>query len=195
MATAFLALPARLRISILIGVVCWASGCSSLHTEEPPAALFYCADSVSVTNNNGIVLCDGEPLNGILYHLSASGDTLFRLGFRDGKEDGEHVLYYGNGQVKEIRVYETGKKVLIHTGYWPDGKQRFQYTFDNDLYEGIQFEWYESGKLLSRKNYANGHENGLQQVWDKDGRLIANYEARNGRNYGNIGTKHCVAKK
>lgn len=195
MATDFLALPARLRISILIGVVSWASGCSSLHTDELPADPFYCADSTTVTNDNGILLCEGKPLTGTLYHLSAAGDTLFKLGFREGKEDGEHVLYHGNGQLKEIRIYEAGKKVLIHTGYWPDGKLRFQYTFDNDLYKGTQFEWYENGKLLSRKNYAEGHEAGLQQVWNKEGRLIANYEARNGRNYGNIGTKHCVAKK
>jgi antitoxin component YwqK of YwqJK toxin-antitoxin module len=195
MATVFLALPARLRISILIGVVCWAAGCSSLHTEELPASLFYCADSIAITNDNGTLIAEGKPFTGILYHLSPGGDTLFRLGYRNGKEQGEHVVFYGNGQLKEIRVYEEGKKVMIHTGYWPNGRQRYQYTFDDDLYEGIQFEWYESGKLFSRKNYAEGHENGLQQTWNNEGRLIANYETKNGRNYGNIGTKHCVTKK
>jgi antitoxin component YwqK of YwqJK toxin-antitoxin module len=141
------------------------------------------------------VECNGTAVTGTLYHLSNAGDTLFSLDYLKGVEHGEHMIKYGNGCLKEMRVYEHGKKVLIHTGYWPNGELRYQHTYENDLYEGTQFEWYDSGKLYSKKNYLKGYEQGLQQVWNTEGRLITNYEAKNGRNYGNIGTKHCVTKK
>ena len=61
--------------------------------------------------------------------------------YSDGRKNGIEISYYSNRQVKELRYYEQGKKEGNHKGWWPDGKQRFEFNFVNDVYHGNQREW------------------------------------------------------
>ena len=42
--------------------------------------------------------------------------------FKDGKEEGEWVIYYGNGQLWEKGEYKDGKKLGKWVYYWDNGQ-------------------------------------------------------------------------
>jgi antitoxin component YwqK of YwqJK toxin-antitoxin module len=174
---------------LIIGLL--LAGCG--FTEKRPSLKSYCADSLRLQNKNGVLFSGAEPFTGKLYALTHSGDSIFSKEYIMGQEDGIQKLWYPNAALQEIRFYTAGKKTGKHTGYWPDGRKRFQYTYSRDIYEGTQYEWFSNGRLCSKKNYHEGYENSLQQSWTPDGAIKSNYEARNGRNYGNIGKKSCYS--
>ncbi len=154
----------------------------------------YNAESIHLKSENGIIHTDSGLFTGRLFALNRAGDTVFTKEYRQGIEDGAHKAWYPNGQLQELRHYAAGKKTGINTGYWPNGTNRYQYHFVNDLYEGLQYEWYSTYKPYSKKTYLHGYEQGLQQTWNADGSIRSNYEAKNGRNYGNIGKKNCYSE-
>jgi antitoxin component YwqK of YwqJK toxin-antitoxin module len=155
--------------------------------------------SINVTTSgievkNGIYYHNKQPFSGCLFALQPDGkDTLFTGCYTDGKPDGTLIQRSPDGKILEVRVYDKGLKTGTHKGFWENGKPRFQYHFEHDLYEGIQYKYFENGKLYTKKNYKNGQEDGMQQEWNQDGKLIINYQSLHGRQYGNIGKKHCVS--
>lgn len=190
MAMDFMALRARLAINLAVLILLMVS------CDERACIIklkSYSMDKVHLKNLNGVWYNGQTPFSGIVYALTAQGDSIFSRSYVEGMEDGMHKGWYPNGNVQELRFYTSGKKTGINKGYWPDGRKRYLYQFDNDLYEGTQYEWYSNGKLYSKKNYHLGYERGLQQSWNPDGTVKSNYEARNGRNYGNIGKKNCYS--
>ena len=134
---------------------------------------------------------DQQPFSGWQYSLFENGDTSSLTPFLDGKESGIAKEWYGNKELKEVRLYTNGKKTGEHTGWWENGQLKFIHHYTNDLSEGSQEEWYPDGNPYKELNYSAGYEKGRQKIWRPDGRLHANYEVRNGRNYGLTGTMHC----
>ena len=176
-------------VQLLINLLFVFISCSG---PTPSLKAFNIAE-LEVIIENGIVLTQGKPFSGKLFALNNT-DTLFIKEYRHGLEHGLHKSWYMNKQIAEIRYYQDGKKIRVHSGFWENGQRKFVYNFANDLYEDTQYEWYPTGRQFAKRNYKNGHENGLQKVWDIDGKLRSNYEAKNGRNYGNIGKKNCLSK-
>ena len=154
----------------------------------------YNADTAHSELRNGQVFYQNKTFTGIIYKVGVGLDTLFKLSYKDGLEEGAQTYWYPDGKIKEQRHYAMGKKIGTHYGYWENGNKKFVYRYQNDLYEGEQRFWFDNGILGQLLHYKEGHENGQEQVWGDDDKPLANYEARNGRNYGNIGEKHCVSK-
>lgn len=152
---------------------------------------YYSADTTKIEADNGIAFVHGKAFTGILYSVNISLDTVFSVCYQNGLKEGRYVLYYSNGNLREERYFSAGKKFGTALGYWPAGQIKFTYHYSNDLFDGVQEEWFQNGKCYSRKKFQNGYENGMQKCWDSTGFLLGNYEARNGRNYGIIGVKHC----
>ncbi|GAB3932636.1 toxin-antitoxin system YwqK family antitoxin [Larkinella terrae] len=148
-------------------------------------------DSVAVSQKNGRCYRDEKPFTGSLFRLNDHADTVFLYQYRNGREHGIQKVWYFKGRLQEVRLFNNGEKEGRHVGYWKNGKKRFEYLFERDLFNGIQKEWHANGRRFKHMQYRAGYEQGLQQIWDTDGAIIANYEARNGRNYGNIGRKNC----
>lgn len=99
--------------------------------------------------------------------------------------------YFPSGKLLELRHIRNGAKNGLQTGYWENGKKRFEYLAVNDVCEGELKEWAENGMLFHLAHYKNGQEDGVQKMWHPDGRLRSNFILINGRRYGLLGTKNC----
>ena len=84
------------------------------------------------------------------------GDRISYLPFRQVPYTGWTVMFYDNGQVKELSQYK-------------DGKLRFK-TY-----------WYESGQKKAEENYKDGKEDGPWNKWYQDGREWVRHTYKDGK--------------
>ncbi len=148
--------------------------------------------SSNITNVNNTILFCNEPFNGTLFQLANNGkDTLVSEQFANGLLDGISKKWYPNSQLMEQRTYKLGRKQGIQTAFWYNGNKRFEFTAENDAYEGELKEWSEDGKLFHVAHYVNGQEAGVQKMWYTNGTIRANYVIVKGKRYGLLGTKNC----
>ena len=102
--------------------------------------------------------------------------------------------YYADGRVTEERTWVGARAEGVQHGWWPNGRRRFDYTYQEGVMNGVAREWYPSGALFTEQHYVDGHEAGLQRMYWEDGRVRASYVIRDGRRYGLLGAKGCVAR-
>lgn len=159
---------------------------------QPVVVSYYDAAKISIQRKSGISYLNGKILNGIVFSVSEKGDTLMKAPYLDGKENGEFVYRYTNGELNEVRIFVNGKKEGKHSGWYENGKLRFEYNYTKDEFDGEYKEWYTNGQLFRNLNFKNGHEDGRQEVWFEGGQVKSNYIIKNGRRYGLLGTKNCV---
>ncbi|MEI8365711.1 MAG: 6-hydroxymethylpterin diphosphokinase MptE-like protein [Parachlamydiaceae bacterium] len=96
---------------------------------------------------------------------------------RDGKPDGQGVLYYPNGKIKEEVFYRNG---VLHgpSRFWdPKGLLLAESWFINGKQVGKSWWYYSSGKIYSLQRYQDGEWHGQQVFYHKNGRLksLLNY--------------------
>jgi antitoxin component YwqK of YwqJK toxin-antitoxin module len=176
---------ARLVLS-LISV--WLLACSN---EKNPNVVIH-REEANVKTTKGITYVNHKVFSGLLVSLSARGDTLSRESFLHGQEHGQWQKFYDNGEPRETRFFEYGKKVGEYMAWWPNGKQKLEYHFAAGEYHGVLKEWDVDGHLIREATYENGYEAGPQKVWYPDGKVRSNYVVINGRRFGLLGTKNCV---
>ena len=102
--------------------------------------------------------------------------------------------FYPDGRIAEERAWVGTRAEGVQHGWWPNRKQRFDYTYHEGVMRGVAREWYPSGALFTEQHYTEGHEAGLQRMYWEDGRIRASYVIRDGRRYGLLGAKGCVAR-
>lgn len=194
---AFMELPVQLpvRIKVVILFWCWVvlPGCVYTKTNDSTE------ESISINKSNtalrkqgGFLLYNQTKFKGQVVEISPQGDTLYQCRYINGKQEGEEILKYPNGQLSEVRYYKNGYKEGEHKGWYENGVPRFIYNYKNDIYEGNVKDWGTNGQLYRDFNYKNGQESGRQRLWYDDGRIRANYDVKNGRKYGLTGVKNCV---
>lgn len=168
-----------------IGVACRTEG-------SVPVYRWIDGDSVQVSSRRGITSINGEAANGILFFRNANGDTIRKIAYSNGKENGESAAWYDNGQLSERRIFSEGRKEGTHFGWYSNGAPKFIYHFGKDVYEGEYIEWYPNGQLFRKQHFCKGHANGLQQVWFEGGQIKSNYIIKNNKRYGLYGAQNCV---
>ncbi len=142
--------------------------------------------------NNGVLLYQGLPFNGILVSSYDSLTFKMKLAYKEGRKDGYEKQWYPNGKIAQSRTYSKGIKVGNHLGWWEDGSEKFYYNFnEKGEFEGSRKEWYQNGQLIRDFNYSKGKEVGSQRMWTETGKIRANYEVKNGERFGLIGLKKC----
>jgi antitoxin component YwqK of YwqJK toxin-antitoxin module len=166
----------------------WLLACSD---EKIPNVIVNRSDA-HVKTMKGITHVDEKIFSGTLVEIIATGDTLSRESFLNGKEHGQWQKFYENGGRMETRHFEHGKKVGEYVAWWPNGKRKFEYQFSAGEYHGMLKEWDVDGHLIREAAYENGYEAGPQKVWYPDGKIRSNYVVINGRRFGLLGTKNCV---
>jgi antitoxin component YwqK of YwqJK toxin-antitoxin module len=142
--------------------------------------------------DNGILLYNESPFNGLLVARYANASIKSQLQYKEGRKDGYEKKWYSNGQLSQQRSYSKGFKVNNHLGWWPNGTPKFEYTFNGlGAYEGSRKEWYSNGALMLHFNYVDGKEIGNQKMWNDSGKIKANYDVVGGERFGLIGLKKC----
>ena len=148
--------------------------------------------SAAVNLKNDVVFLNDKKYSGFLYELALNTkDTISVEGYQEGLLQGICKKWYPNKQLLEERFYNQGQKNGKQISYWENGKTRFEFTAENDRYEGELKEYNMEGKLFHLATYKNGQEEGTQKMWYDNGKIRANYFIINGKRYGLLGTKNC----
>lgn len=178
------------------------ASCTENKKETPPKPelkiaktvpdLYVNATDKGFTNHQDTVYFKDKFFTGYRYALYDNGDTAILQSYFNGVEEGFQKKWYPGKQPNEERFYINGKKEGTHKNWWPDGKLKFIFTVNSDMYEGEFKEWYSSGLMSKDFNYVNGQEEGSEKMWWDNGTIRANYVIRDGKKYGLIGLKVCV---
>lgn len=158
-----------------------------------PAIVVTAKDS-SLQISNGVWYYRHEPYSGTIETFFASGSLQSRQSFFEGKEEGLLYTFYEDGSKDTRRFFRKGEKDSVHTGWWPNGKLRFEYHFENGIYQGDCKEWYESGQALKHIVYKDGKEQ-KGKGWRINGKPYMSFEVRDGRMYGLINPNLCYSLK
>ncbi len=172
------------------------SGIVNLHQEikiDIPEVFIAASNPMITKKQNGDIFMDGQSFSGYLIDRYKNDTIALKIGYLNGKQNGDMTAFYGNGDVRYVRPYFNGEKHGTHVGFHKNGVKAFEYYFVNGFSEGNHKEWYSDGELAADMNYVNGKEFGRQQVWRPDGKVRSNYIVReNGRRYGLMGIKRCT---
>ncbi len=147
--------------------------------------------SNTISTKNDVVFDRKTKFNGVLFELYPNRDTILREQYKDGLLNGTCLKWYPNKQLMESREYKMGRKNGKQIAFWQNGNKRFEFTAQNDAYEGEMKEYSVNGKLFHLANFVNGQEEGTQKMWYENGKIRANYIIVKGKRYGLLGTKNC----
>jgi antitoxin component YwqK of YwqJK toxin-antitoxin module len=160
--------------------------------EKKEIVAYFDVAKTKIITAKGITKINTTPINGVVFSLYETGDTLSVIHYLNGKENGLSRSYYAKGKMKSLRFYINGWKQSEHAGWFENGQKQFLYHFENDVFHGNQKEWLVDGQIYSELNYDKGIESGSQRVWYTNGKIKTNYIIKNNRRYGLLGTKNCV---
>tara|TARA_B110000444_G_C18805508_1_gene579720 strand:+ start:906 stop:1400 length:495 start_codon:yes stop_codon:yes gene_type:complete len=123
-------------------------------TTSPNDTLTYLKYDMSLVN--GVIFCE-------------FGDVGL---FKDGKRDGVHKGWWGNGQLEWEENYKDGKKVDgLYKSWHKNGEVEGEGNYKDGELDGLWKSWHKNGQLRYEKNYKDGKEDGLRKWWWKNGKL------------------------
>jgi antitoxin component YwqK of YwqJK toxin-antitoxin module len=177
---------------VLLAAVLGGMGCANgRHDARIVPHRYASLADAAFAHHQDTVYYGANPYSGYAYRLSPTGDTLQLSGYVAGLEEGPQIKRYPGGALQEVRQYSAGRKNGLHTGYWDNGRKKFEFTIVDDYNEGNFKEWSPNGVLIKDFNYVHGMEAGSEKLWWNDGTIRANYVVKDGRKYGLIGLKLC----
>ena len=136
-----------------------------------------------------------KAFNGYAVSYYPTGRLESRIGYFNGKKQGEAKFWYANGILAKQSFYNKNQLDGTLKSYWPDGSQSAQSNYKNSARHGVQMKWFVTGQLARKTTYNQGLEDGLQQAWLENGKIYVNYEAKNGRVFGMKRTNLCYQLK
>jgi len=104
--------------------------------------------------------------------------------FREGRMDGVHRSWYGNGQIESEAHFDHGVRDGWVRLWSRDGRLLQEAHFENGLADGRTTEWYPNGKMQRRTSWQEGKREGSVETWFESGKKkgIGNFDQgkRNG---------------
>jgi antitoxin component YwqK of YwqJK toxin-antitoxin module len=165
--------------------------CSCSKKEPIVPKIYWLKSSNEITVLNDVVYINKDKYSGFLFELYPNQDTISSEGFSNGQLTGLCRKWYPNKKLLEERLYAGGKKNGKQLAFWENGNKRFEFTSQNDAYEGELREWTFDGQLTHLAHFKEGQEEGSQKLWYDNGKIRANYVIIKGKRYGLLGTKNC----
>lgn len=101
------------------------------------------------------------------------GDTVLisKYSYNNDLHDGENILYYENGQKREISHWQNGVLNGEYIVWHPNGQKSEVSYWQNDTINGENLKWYPNGQLKSKTYWRNGKQDGLSEYWYDNGVL------------------------
>lgn len=141
-------------------------------------------DSLVLNGNEGVWYYKNLPYNGYSVRYYSNGALMQKVGFYNGKKDGEAQTWFDDGVLKVESHYHQNKLIGVYKAWWRNGVLASEVYYESGVKEGVEKKWYDTGVLSKKRNLVKGRENGIQQAWLKNGKMYVNYEAKNGRIFG-----------
>ena len=120
---------------------------------------------VYVRNSNGNVvehyfITPDSIKNGLYQAYYDNGEVQEKSFYKDGKLDGERMLYFDNGGVEISEAYVEGVMTGPYKVYYKSGQVQLEQNFENGQLTGTSIKYHENGKLAEEVSFVDGEENG-----------------------------------
>ncbi|MES2773360.1 MAG: hypothetical protein V4722_04205 [Bacteroidota bacterium] len=158
-----------------------------------PSTTIHLPDT-AFTVQNGVAMYNSKPYSGTVVEHYDSLRIKSSCQYFNGKQQGSENSFFPDGLKESTRFYTAGEKDSIHYGWWPNGKRRFEYHFNNGQYNGNFIEWYAGGELGRQIVYSKGLELS-GKGWRENGKLYMSYVMKDGRRYGLVNAQLCYTLK
>jgi antitoxin component YwqK of YwqJK toxin-antitoxin module len=99
----------------------------------------------------------------------------YEVTFKNGVKNGLMKTFYPSGKVRTTFWYENGLMEDTAVWYWEDGKVFRKTPFKNDSINGVQIQYWSSGKVKARLEYINGLRKPYIEEFTSDGKKITGY--------------------
>lgn len=146
-----------------------------LGQEKPAATKFYSADSdtaqVKYFSQKGNVISEGTMLGEErlgewkYYHLN-SPKLMMIENYRNGKLEGEKIIYFENGTPTERSFFRNGELHGEQLIYSEKGVLLKKFTFENGILHGPAEVYNGKGDLLIEGNYRNDKHHGIWKYYE-----------------------------
>jgi antitoxin component YwqK of YwqJK toxin-antitoxin module len=107
-----------------------------------------------------------------------------KIRYKNGKLDGLHERWYGDGKMRSKETYKNGKLNGSYEAWYSNGILLSKRTYINDREEGLSERWYDNGQLWKKVNYKNGKQDGLSERWYENGKPHQKVNYKNGKQDG-----------
>lgn len=112
-----------------------------------------------------------------------TGITQYRTGnfisyevtFKNGVRNGLMKTFYPSGKVRTTFWFENGLREDTAVWYWEDGKVFRKTPFKKDSINGVQIQYWTSGKVKAKLEYVDGLRKPYIEEFTSDGKKIAVY--------------------
>jgi antitoxin component YwqK of YwqJK toxin-antitoxin module len=133
-------------------------------------------------NKEGKPLSFGDLRNGIgtlRFFDPFSGKLLSCVAYKNGKHDGEFLLYYHTGELFKKGTFKNDAVEGEFTEYFKNGNVREKGTFWNATQTGDHIAYFRSGRTRITESWVNGKEVKAQE-FDHAGRMLRDGRIVNG---------------
>ncbi len=122
-------------------------------------------------NNLGNKIVSENHETGLYERLTKDGKPSQQYILKDGKANGEVIIYYECGAVRERLNYKAGVRDGKGEIYTETGQVIEQYNFSSDSLHGVTKTFYEDGTRQLEINYNNGKLDGVYNRYHQNGKI------------------------
>ena len=120
-------------------------------------------------------------ISGLYQSYNKDGIVVLRGQFLNGVPHGKVVLYYDNGNEKEVSFYKDGKLAGGRLFYYKSKGLMRKESYKNGLKNGVFEEYYKNGAVKWSFSYVDGLQHGAQRFYTKGNNLISYSEYSKGK--------------
>lgn len=116
---------------------------------------------------------DTELQNGLSESYSENGVLTIREQYRDGKLDGERIMFYSSGDTMLIENYSLGDFEGPYVYHYESGSLELIGQYHNNQMTGSWLRYYKNGQLMEKVMFVKNNENGPFIEYHENGNLKA----------------------
>lgn len=154
-------------------------------SSEPNAA--FSLETVEEKDSDGNLLQftrrDSDGLKeGVFSKMNTKGAKLEEANYKNGKLDGQRVLFYPDGDTLIVETYQEDLFDGPYKSFYPSGQLKLACTYTNNNIEGKWLQYYESGQLKEEVLFEGNTENGPFKEYHPNGQLSVEGSYKEGDN-------------
>lgn len=119
---------------------------------------------------------------GVFNKMTAKGVKLEEANYKNGKLDGQRVLFYPDGDTLIVETYQEDLFDGPYKSFYPSGQLKLICTYQNNHIEGKLLQYYESGQLKEEVLFLDDNENGPFKEYHPNGQLSVEGSYKDGDN-------------
>lgn len=119
---------------------------------------------------------------GVFSKMTTKGAKLEEANYKNGKLDGQRVLFYPDGDTLIVETYQEDLFDGPYKSFYPSGQLKLTCTYQSNNIEGKWLQYYESGQLKEEVLFEGNFENGPFKEYHANGQLSVEGSYKEGDN-------------